>query len=144
MQRFDLDGCAELMHASPDPLMRAVRYPIEECRRILEWSAGRRGRFAPDLAGVAIGPSGRVSGFVTVNPSGVIGQVYIDRTARRQGLARFLVERGLRGLAGRSVDRAILTAIEGNAPAQALYRSIGFEEIYRYPVRYWKDSGEPR
>ncbi|MBI4614311.1 MAG: GNAT family N-acetyltransferase, partial [Planctomycetes bacterium] len=136
----DIPACAELMSASPDLLMEEVRYPAPECEEILRASAGPSGHFSGDLAGVALAPDGRVAGFATANSTGVIGQLYVRAPHRGLGIGRALLDRTLRAIARRGIERAILTAIHGNTAALALYGRAGFAEIYRYPLffRYLK------
>ena len=59
-----------------------------------------------------------------------VGEIYVisvDPGLQGQGLGRSLVLRGLQYLAARSIRQAILYTDAGNAPALALYRSLGFE-----------------
>ena len=47
--------------------------------------------------------------------------------ARRQGLARALIDGGIALARGLSIERLFLEVAVDNAPALALYRSLGFE-----------------
>jgi len=49
--------------------------------------------------------------------------------ARRQGLARTLLQESINALIDRGDDRLRLIVTRGNAPAEALYRSLGFQPI---------------
>lgn len=55
---------------------------------------------------------------------------------RRGGLGRSLVDRALREAAERGAARAFLEVSEANAPARALYASLGFEPVGRRPRYY--------
>lgn len=56
---------------------------------------------------------------------GVLWGVYVRHEARRQGLARRLIEAALQH-AGGEVELVQLTVTVANAPARALYRGMGF------------------
>lgn len=54
----------------------------------------------------------------------------------RQGHARSIVETALLWAKRNSAKKAWLQVVADNSPANALYQSLGFREVYRY--RYWK------
>ena len=65
----------------------------------------------------------------------------VSAPARRRGIARALVE-GLRTEGELTGARVILLEVrERNAPALALYRALGFDELDRR-ARYYTDTGE--
>lgn len=72
---------------------------------------------------------------------GVIWGVYVRHEARRQGLARRLIEAVL-AHAGTQVELVQLTVTVANDPARALYRSLGFvdygleERALKFADRY--------
>lgn len=67
--------------------------------------------------------------------------VAVLRTARGRGIARQLLAAHLSRLAHERVVRLHLEVEEGNDPALALYRSLGFAEIGRRPGYYLKPDG---
>ena len=71
--------------------------------------------------------------FNAIPPSQTIELVYLglDATVRGRGLGRLLLEHGLDRLRTRR-ERAITLAVDDdNAPAAALYRSVGFRRVLR-------------
>jgi ribosomal-protein-alanine N-acetyltransferase len=61
--------------------------------------------------------------------------------ARRGGFARALVERGVESAARRGARSIFLEAAEDNAPARALYASLGFRLAGRRKLYYARASG---
>jgi [ribosomal protein S18]-alanine N-acetyltransferase len=61
--------------------------------------------------------------------------------ARRQGIARNLLETGYVALTALKVNRLLLEVAVDNLPAQALYRSQGFAVIGRRPRYYKRGAG---
>jgi ribosomal-protein-alanine N-acetyltransferase len=63
-------------------------------------------------------------------------------TARRQGLGRQMMRHALAQAQQAGVGRVTLSVDNRNAPAWALYRSLGFEEFDRREVflRVWGKS----
>jgi [ribosomal protein S18]-alanine N-acetyltransferase len=57
--------------------------------------------------------------------------IAVEPARRGRGLARALLDRNLRRLAGAGARAVFLEVDEGNAPARALYRRAGFREIGR-------------
>ena len=53
--------------------------------------------------------------------------LFVDANVRGSGLGRELVEAALKRARERGCTRMVLDANEANAPAQALYRSVGFD-----------------
>ncbi|WP_425283280.1 GNAT family N-acetyltransferase [Martelella endophytica] len=62
----------------------------------------------------------------------------VAESARREGHGRFLAGGMLRWLKSRNAGSVWLQVTASNAPAIALYQSLGFAEAYRY--RYWKEA----
>lgn len=56
-------------------------------------------------------------------------QLFTAESARRQGLATFLIGEALRQLHAHGVARCQVQCMRGNIAAQALYRKLGFNEI---------------
>lgn len=67
--------------------------------------------------------------------------VAVTLACRGRGYARPLLRRHLDALATRGVRRVHLEVEEGNLPALALYRRLGFKEIGRRPAYYAKADG---
>jgi ribosomal protein S18 acetylase RimI-like enzyme len=53
--------------------------------------------------------------------------LFVDADVRGSGLGRELVDAALERARARGCTRMVLDANEANAPAQALYRSVGFD-----------------
>jgi len=141
-----------------DMLVEAFQYPdhpewgvqSDEQRQIVE-SLRRMGRIwplvrvlqwiSPSLRDVARGfvweEKGTIGGLALAQregttPTWVISMVGVLPTYRRRGIARELVLATLEMVRSRGGTRAALAAIDGNTPAQSLYRSLGFVEFGGY------------
>jgi GNAT superfamily N-acetyltransferase len=68
---------------------------------------------------------------------GCIGiyDIMVDTGQRGCGYGRDIMDGILSAATDEKVETAYLSVIVGNAPAENLYRSIGFQEIYRYWYR---------
>ncbi|MDX8538044.1 MULTISPECIES: GNAT family N-acetyltransferase [Mesorhizobium] len=62
-------------------------------------------------------------------------EIATDRSVRNQGHGRNLILSALKWARLRGAREAWLQVEAGNAPALGLYRSLGFEEVYRYHYR---------
>jgi len=62
-------------------------------------------------------------------------EVATDKSVRNQGHGRNLIRSALKWARLRGAREAWLQVEAGNVPALALYRSMGFEEVYRYHYR---------
>jgi len=85
-----------------------------------------------------------IAGYVV--PWLLLDEVHIANIAvaplfRRKGLARRMLQHVLDRAAEKGAQRASLEVRAGNAAAQALYASFGFEEVGRRK-RYYHDNGE--
>ncbi|HEY8575290.1 MAG TPA: GNAT family N-acetyltransferase [Devosia sp.] len=65
----------------------------------------------------------------------VTGNVVTDATRRRQGLAAAMMRSGLNWARSEGATVAALNVQAGNAAAQALYASLGYEHQYDYSYR---------
>jgi ribosomal protein S18 acetylase RimI-like enzyme len=101
---------------------------------------------AADTVVRVVRDAGAVVGYVAVEVQpggdGYVDYLGVDVERRGEGLGRALVAGGLRELAARGVGAAHLTVRVGNAPARALYASLGFvEERVAVPWRRGFDLG---
>jgi ribosomal-protein-alanine acetyltransferase len=83
---------------------------------------------------VAVDDAGAVAGYAGLlapigTGQGDIQTVTVAPHARRQGLGRALLVRLLDEAARRGAQELFLEVRHDNAPAQALYRDLGFEQI---------------
>jgi ribosomal protein S18 acetylase RimI-like enzyme len=78
--------------------------------------------------------AGQVDGAV-VGSVGVVTEVSVAPAHRRRGLARALLTRALGAMLARGVDTVRLQVRAGNAPAVALYESLGFRRLKEH-ARY--------
>jgi ribosomal-protein-alanine N-acetyltransferase len=74
-------------------------------------------------------------------PEGELYRVAVPEALRGRGLGRLLLERFLSDLDGRGADVCFLEVRASNAPAIALYRSVGFLEV-GVRKKYYKDPCE--
>ncbi|MBN1285983.1 MAG: GNAT family N-acetyltransferase [Anaerolineae bacterium] len=139
--RTDLSGVADLVEVCfRDELDAGGRAVIQEMRAL--------SRFAPLvwlLYGLNKMVKGLASGFVWIEDRRLVGNVSLYRTEanragwiianvavhpdyRRRGIARRLMHLSLDALAGYGARWGDLQVRHDNAPAQALYRSLGFVE----------------
>lgn len=61
--------------------------------------------------------------------------IHVDNAYRRRGIAASIVSRILTEAEARGASRAYLQVVSDNAPAKALYRTLGFADSYRYYFR---------
>jgi ribosomal-protein-alanine N-acetyltransferase len=102
---------------------------------------GERGMIAD---GLFLGRQSRPAGFVlsrVVLDEAEILTVALGPEARGRGHARPLLTRHLDNLSRRGVRRVHLEVEEGNAPALAVYRRLGFAEVGRRTGYYLKSDG---
>ena len=59
-------------------------------------------------------------------PAGVVYDLVVDPTRRREGIGRSLLEATLSELAARGAPRIVLSTAERNEAAQRLFNSLGF------------------
>ncbi|MDX2012975.1 MAG: GNAT family N-acetyltransferase [Myxococcaceae bacterium] len=59
---------------------------------------------------------------------GAIHDVFVDPGARRQGVARALMEAAVSALEGAGAAQVVLSSASQNVAAQALFRAMGFRE----------------
>jgi ribosomal protein S18 acetylase RimI-like enzyme len=57
--------------------------------------------------------------------------IHVHENYRRRGLARYIVASLLKAGYDRGASHAYLQVVSSNAPAKALYRSLGFQIAYR-------------
>ncbi len=146
------DRCTTL--AAPLPERTAMPSDVRITPRpSAGWLAVYTGTITPDRAAVAPAILQRVpagSGFVSVETDGacratvlvvVVGRVAIVECvataaeARRQGAARTAMQGAMAFATERGARVAALGALATNAPAQALYRGLGFDLAGRYHIR---------
>ncbi len=86
------------------------------------------------------GPRALAAVIAVRRPDGVlIADVAVDPEHRGRGLGRAVLTASLRGLRGEGVRTIYLNVTEGNTPALALYRSVGFVRSLG-PTRDWYDA----
>jgi ribosomal protein S18 acetylase RimI-like enzyme len=81
------------------------------------------------------GPSPRGVGFVQLYPSyssvrmkpiWVLNDLFVEERGRRSGVARLLMNEAAAVARSTGAARVVLATAKDNAPAQALYRSLGY------------------
>lgn len=95
-------------------------------------------------AWIATGDRAEATAYATfrvVGEEAELVRVAVRPSGRRQGLARRLLDRALSRLAQEGVGVVFLDVREDNAPALALYRRLGFDEVGRR-ARYYRDGAD--
>jgi ribosomal protein S18 acetylase RimI-like enzyme len=146
------DNCTTLVAPIASQIAMPSDVRITE-RATDDWLAVYTGTITPDRAAIAPAILKRVpkaSGFVSVHRSGVtlstvlavvvrdvaiVECVATAAAARRQGAARAAVLGAMAFAAAQGARVAALGALATNAPAQALYRGLGFDLAGRYHIR---------
>lgn len=98
----------------------------------------------PRLALVAADAAGLVHGFAVASqlpPQAELESIAVAPSSQRRGIARALLQSLLLELGLAGIHELWLEVRVSNAPAIALYRSLGFREIGRRP-RYYTDPIE--
>ena len=104
------------------------------CRASLARALERHLVFVAEEGGVIVGKAATNARGISVDQ---VGGVYTLPQRRGRGVARALMEELLRAIEG-SGRRAVLFVKPENAPARALYRGLGFEEIGDYRADYFE------
>lgn len=112
------------------------------------WSASEFESFLTDRAihadGLFLGrlrqPAGFVLSRLTLDEAEILS-VALERSARGKGWARLLLAQHLQALAHAGAARVHLEVEEGNAPAFALYRRLGFRQSGLRPGYYARPDG---
>lgn len=121
----DLARIAEIEHAS-----FSTPWKEETFRGLLR-------RSDTDMVGAE--SEGRLVGYAitwTVTDQAELGNVAVAPEARGAGIGRALVEAVVDRIRRRGAKECFLEVRESNATAQALYRSMGFEEVGRRRAYY--------
>lgn len=111
------------------------------------WEAGLLERLQANPATgqwVLHDPDGRAVAYLVaqrVPPEAEVLRIGVAPQRRRQGAARLLLRLFLRDCRRRGITRVFLEVRPGNAPALALYRSLGFEVVGRRKG-YYQDPPE--
>lgn len=125
----DLPGCAAL-----ERLCFAEPWSEESLRLFL--TEPHRGWVWRDGSGTVLG----YVGLFCAPDEGEVTDLAVDPGARRQGIGRALMTRLLEDARAAGYARVSLEVRVSNAPALALYESLGFERVgtrrnfYRHPV----------
>lgn len=109
-------------------------------------SAVEDGLTAPHVATLIAFPEGGrdAAGFAFWRPLGEEAEILSIGVAphkQRQGCARALLGEIIKEAAGRGVRKLFLEVDVANAPAEALYATLGFERIGRRK-RYYRNGGD--
>ncbi len=75
------------------------------------------------------------------NENGELYRIAVAENARRQGIARMLLEEMINSNATKNTEKIFLEVREGNDAVITLYKSFGFEEISRRK-KYYQATGE--
>lgn len=112
------------------------------------WEPGECAALLADRAVVADGvfigadrePCGFVMSRVAADEAEILS-IVVAGGQRRSGLGQMLLRAHLAQLAARGIARLFLEVEEGNGPAIALYRRLGFETVGRREGYYPKPDG---
>ncbi|MFZ5618736.1 MAG: ribosomal protein S18-alanine N-acetyltransferase [Pseudomonadota bacterium] len=109
-------------------------------------SAVADGLTAPHVAALIAFPEGEreAAGFAFWRPLGEEAEILsigVAPTKQRRGCARALLAEIIAQACGRGVRKLFLEVAVANAPAEALYATLGFERIGRRK-RYYRNGGD--
>ena len=128
VRRFDAEPEPLVeMYRSFDPKDRAQGIPPTEASAIREWLESVRG---PDAVNVVAVHDGAVVGHAMLVPDGQGAfelAIFVVRPYQAAGIGTVLTEALLEAGRRAGVDRVWLTVERWNAPAIALYETVGFE-----------------
>jgi ribosomal protein S18 acetylase RimI-like enzyme len=93
--------------------------------------------YEPELDVVAVASDGAIAAYVNcwldpINRIGDFGPVGALPAYRRRGLTRAVLLEGMRRLQAAGMERACVSTGVSNAPARALYESVGFRVVNGY------------
>ena len=111
---------------------------------VTRWSASELTAFAWQQQGVIIADTDLQKGLLIVRCAADEGEILTLAAvpaARGQGLATALMLEGIRVAASRKVRQMFLEVAVDNAPALALYRRLGFDEVGRRRSYYLREDG---
>ena len=136
-----LDGHAaakcDAFAGEPDSLLFPALATARGCRALMA-DIARQPLFVPEATWLAVRRGdpfepvcavGTVQGIGGTRGVGAIQNVGVVPECRGLGLGRALLARSLRGFAGRGYRRVYLEVTADNAPALAVYRSLGFRPV---------------
>lgn len=140
-----MDSSVQIRRAAPEdiPAMAALLKDLFSIEADFDFDAGKQERGLGLLlqdpesrcAMVAADSSGRIVGMVTMQfvmstaegaPSGWIEDMVVDKSARRRGVGRRLLQAILDWGFANGATRFQLLADKGNAPALEYYKSLGW------------------
>lgn len=125
LTRWRVEYCVESLNAADTPELHEASREAE-LRRIVDgmvWVVEEHGRAVA------------TSGFNAATREAVqIGGVYTPPELRGRGYARAVVAQSLLDARARGIARSILFTGDDNLPAQAAYRSLGYERIGDYRI----------
>lgn len=124
-----------------DAAMNELYRSASGCRLLLDNVVRQRGCGTPvhQASSIArLNTSDRLVGFALVTETAKrrahLAQLAVGPDFQGYGLGRALIERAMTSLAPRGYETLSLMVSEGNERASTLYRSLGFETRFRFPV----------
>lgn len=138
IRRMRLDDVPRVVEIA-DALVAAPRWAPEAYVRAVD-----PGAIPARIALVAETPAAVLSAFlvaVLIPPQAEMESIGVSKTAQRQGIARRLIAELFDLLKQTESTEVMLEVRESNAPARALYASMGFVETGRRD-RYYSDPQE--
>lgn len=140
------DARVEVRPGVADDWIAAYAGAVRLSRRQTATLTRMMGLIAPRHATARVTAGGAIVGFgLGVADRGHIGafEILIAPSARRQGLARAIMQALLAWGASVGATRAYLQVVATNAPAIALYQALGYRERYRYHYRIRTEDDAP-
>ena len=136
-----------VLYVSPTPeiavrLVRMERLAFPD--RKTPWSAEDYQALGTSPGGLILSDDTVSVGFLVlrlVADEGEILDLGVVPQARRQGVARALLNQGMAVAAQRGIDQVFLDVAEDNLPARALYEGAGFSITGRRPQYYARQDG---
>lgn len=128
----------DLMEATPEP--GAIYWGRDLCERSVGGAAHPLRPMFPGGTGQLVfhvpeggAGDGLLCAFTLATDTGYVNHVYTRDGHRGRGLASAAVVRLLHALRTRGHDRTTILTHDTNPGALALYKRLGFEELFRYP-----------
>jgi GNAT superfamily N-acetyltransferase len=138
-----LDASIDLMEACPEP--ENLYWGRDLCRRSILGAAHPLRPLFPNGAGQLVfqaacdvaeresGDPGLLCAFTLATETGYVNHVYTREDHRGRGLASAAIVRLFHSLAAVGHGRTTILTHDTNPGAIALYKRLGFEELFRYP-----------
>lgn len=128
----DLNILAHLMNVSYQETIDHEGETFEQCvSEMRDTIMGKYGPFVPEASKLILRDGKAAAGCLITMWKGkpLIAFSMTDPDYQRQGLSKFLILEAMKALSQIGEQVLYLVVTDGNTPAQALYRKIGFKDL---------------